>query len=61
MQLMINSFGASLRRQGDRFVVKAGPKRQAFSAAKVQSILVAMTSRLTRLPLYPRLGLSTGA
>ena len=27
MQLVINTFGASLRRKGDRFVVRAGSKR----------------------------------
>jgi CRISPR-associated protein Cas1 len=47
MQIVINTFGASLRRQGDRFVVKAGTKRQMFSAAKVQSILVATAVHLT--------------
>ena len=39
MQLVINTFGASLRRKGDRFIVKAGSKQQAISAHKVQSIL----------------------
>jgi CRISPR-associated protein Cas1 len=47
MQIVINTFGASLRRQGDRFVVKAGAKRQAFSAAKVRSILVTTAVHLT--------------
>lgn len=41
MQLVINTFGASLRKQGDRFVVRAGDKQVAVSAHKVQSILVA--------------------
>ena len=47
MQIVINTFGASLRRQGDRFVIKAGPKQQAFSAAKVRSILVTTSVHLT--------------
>jgi CRISPR-associated protein Cas1 len=40
VQLVINTFGASLRKQGERFVVKAGDKEFAVSAHKVQSILV---------------------
>jgi CRISP-associated protein Cas1 len=40
MQLVINTFGASLKRKGDRFVIRAGSNRLAVSAAKVQSILV---------------------
>jgi CRISP-associated protein Cas1 len=47
MQLVINTFGASLRRQGDRFVVRAGPKRMVASAAKVRSILVTTAVHLT--------------
>jgi CRISPR-associated protein Cas1 len=41
MQLVINTFGARLRRQGDRFLVKAKDRELAVSAHKVQSILVA--------------------
>ena len=40
MQLVINTFGASLKRKGDRFVIRAGPNKLAVSAQKVQSILV---------------------
>jgi CRISPR-associated protein Cas1 len=40
VQLVINTFGASLRKQGERFVVKAGDKELAVSAHKVRSILV---------------------
>ncbi|MGE3808117.1 MAG: CRISPR-associated endonuclease Cas1 [Gemmataceae bacterium] len=40
MQLVINTFGASLRKQGDRFIVRAGEKELAVSAHKVQSILI---------------------
>ena len=40
MQLVINTFGASLRKQGDRFLVQAGDKKLAVSAHKVQSILI---------------------
>ena len=40
MQLVINTFGASLKRKGDRFVVRAGSNRLTVAAAKVQSILV---------------------
>jgi len=40
MQLVINTFGASLKRKGDRFVIRAGPNRLAVAAAKVQSILI---------------------
>jgi hypothetical protein len=36
MQLVINTFGASPRKQGDRFLVKAGDKQFAVSARKVQ-------------------------
>ena len=40
MQLVINTFGASLKRKGDRFVVRAGANRLIASAHKVRSILV---------------------
>ena len=40
MQLVINTFGAALRKQGDRFLIRAGEKELAVSAHKVQSILI---------------------
>jgi CRISPR-associated protein Cas1 len=40
MQLVINTFGASIRRQGERFLVRVGGREAAFSALKVQSVLV---------------------
>lgn len=40
MQLVINTFAASLKRNGDRFVVRAGANRLIASAHKVRSILV---------------------
>ena len=40
MELVINTFGAVLRRQGDRFLVRAGERQLAVSAHKVQGILV---------------------
>jgi CRISPR-associated protein Cas1 len=40
MQLVINTYGASLRRKGERFIVKAGSQQLVASAQKVQSILV---------------------
>ncbi len=39
MQLVINTFGASLKRPGDRFVIRAGPNGLK-AAAKLQSILI---------------------
>jgi CRISPR/Cas system-associated endonuclease Cas1 len=47
MQLVINSFGASLRRQGDRFVVRVGTRKQAFAAAKVRTILITTAVHLS--------------
>src|SRR5438270_7396267 len=47
MQLVINTFGASLRKQGDRFLVKAGDKEFAVSAHKVQSILLTTAAHLS--------------
>ena len=47
MQLVINTFGASLRKQGEQFVVTAGNKKLALSAHKVQSILVTTSVHLT--------------
>ena len=40
MQLVINSYGASLRKEGDRFLIQAGEKNLSVSAHKVQSILI---------------------
>ena len=47
MQLVINTFGASLRKQGDRFLVQAGAKQFAVSAHKVQSILLTTGAHLS--------------
>jgi CRISPR-associated protein Cas1 len=47
MQLVINTFGASLRKQGDRFLVKAGDRELAVSAHKVQSILLSTAAHLS--------------
>jgi len=47
MQLVINTFGASLRRQGERFVVRAGAKRMAVAAGKVRSIKVTTAVHLS--------------
>src|SRR5262249_10840288 len=47
VQLVINTFGASLRKQGEQFVVKAGDKKFAVSAHKVQCILLTTAVRLT--------------
>ena len=37
MQLVINTLGASLRKQGDRFLIKAGDKELAVSAHNTHS------------------------
>jgi CRISP-associated protein Cas1 len=47
MQLVINTFGARLRRRGDRFLVKAKERELAVSAHKVQSILITTGVSLT--------------
>jgi CRISPR-associated protein Cas1 len=47
VQLVINTFGASLRKEGDRFLVQAGDKRFAVSAHKVQSILITTAAHLS--------------
>jgi CRISPR-associated protein Cas1 len=47
MQLVLNTFGASLRKQGDRFLVKAGDREFAVSAHKVQSILLTTGAHLS--------------
>jgi CRISPR-associated protein Cas1 len=41
VQLVINTFGASLRRRGERIEVRAGGRELSVSAHKVQSVLVA--------------------
>ena len=47
MQLIINTFGASLRKQGERFLVKAKDRELAVSVHKVQSILITTGAHLT--------------
>jgi CRISPR-associated protein Cas1 len=47
VQLVINTFGASLRKEGERFLVKAGEKQLAVSAHKVQSILITTGAHLS--------------
>jgi CRISPR-associated protein Cas1 len=47
MQLVINTLGAAIRKEGDRFSVRAGDRQLSFSAHKVQSILVATGVLLT--------------
>jgi CRISPR-associated protein Cas1 len=41
VQLVINTFGALLRKEGDQFLVRAGDRKFTVSAHKVQSILIA--------------------
>jgi CRISP-associated protein Cas1 len=41
MQLVINTFGACVRRAGERFVIRAGGREQAVSAHKISAIVVA--------------------
>jgi CRISPR-associated protein Cas1 len=47
MQLVINTFGATLRKEGDRFVITAGSKILAISAHRVQSILISTAAFLS--------------
>jgi CRISPR-associated protein Cas1 len=47
MQLVINTFGVSLRKQGEQFLLQAGDKKFAVSAHKVQSILLATAVHLS--------------
>lgn len=47
MQLVINTFGASLRKEGERFVVRAGDKKLDVSAHKVRSILLTTAAHLS--------------
>ena len=41
MQLIINTYGSSVRRKGERFLIKNGEKQVDFSAHKVQTIVIA--------------------
>ena len=49
MQLILNTFGTSVRRKGDRFVIKRkeSDRRVEFSAHKVQSIVIATGMHLS--------------
>jgi CRISP-associated protein Cas1 len=47
VQLIINTFGAGLRKQGEQFLVQAGDKRFAVSAHKVTSILITTAALLS--------------
>ncbi len=53
MPLVSNSLGARLRKQGDRFLIKAGGKEPAVSAPKVQSILIATAAHLSTDAVEP--------
>ncbi len=47
MQLVINTFGAFLSKEGDCFAVKTEGKSQRISAKKVQSILISTSATVT--------------
>jgi CRISPR-associated protein Cas1 len=47
MQLIVNTFGAVLRKQGERFLIRAGDRELGVSAHKVQSILITTGVSLT--------------
>src|SRR4051794_18321281 len=47
MQLVINTFGASLRKQGEQFLVQADGQRLTVSAHKVRSVVLATAVHLT--------------
>lgn len=47
MQLVINSFGASLRKEGEAFVVTCEGRKVALSAHKVRSIVLTTAVQLT--------------
>jgi CRISPR-associated protein Cas1 len=47
VQLIVNTFGASLRKQGEQFLVRAGDKQLSVSAHKVQSILLTTAVQLS--------------
>ena len=47
MQLVVNTFGASVRKEGERFLVMAGEKSFPVSVHKVQSILITTGAHLS--------------
>src|SRR5437764_13973392 len=47
MQLVINTFGASLRKEGEQFLVRAGDKKFTVSAHKVRSIVLTTAAHLS--------------
>jgi CRISP-associated protein Cas1 len=47
VQVVVNTYGASIRRQGDRFLIRAGGQEQAISAHKVTCLLVATGASFT--------------
>src|SRR4051812_40051781 len=47
MQLVVNTFGAHLRKRGERFLVRAGGREAEFSAHKVHSIIIATGASLS--------------
>jgi CRISP-associated protein Cas1 len=47
MQLVINTYGSSLQRHQDRFLILAGNRRAEYSAHKVQSILITTSVSVT--------------
>lgn len=47
MQIVINTFGASLRKQGEQFLIQARDKKVTLSAHKVQSILITSAVHLS--------------
>ncbi len=47
MQLILNTFGASLRKKDDMFLVRAGDKQKLLSPRKVQSIVLAAGAHLS--------------
>jgi CRISPR-associated protein Cas1 len=47
VQLVVNTFGACLRKEGERFLVRAGDRELVVSAHKVQSILITTGVMLT--------------
>ncbi len=47
MQLVINTFGASVRKRGEQFEILAGDRKVALSVHKVQSILITTGAHLS--------------
>jgi CRISPR-associated protein Cas1 len=47
VQLIINTFGSALRKQGEQFLIQAGNQRLAVSAHKVQSIVLTTAVQVT--------------